>query len=89
LGALVARATVGDVTPVQGGGAPNPYLVPRRRKQKVKAVVSESVVEVVSEFVPSVVSGRGGVSLGRLGASAQAEITFSGEEDDLQVLLML
>jgi hypothetical protein len=91
LGGLTASA-VGTVTPqppvppqpVEGGGRPYPY----RRQKKVKKV--EPVVEVV-EVVrePATVVAYCNPVVAGVVAAAVGEITFSAEEDDLQVLLML
>ena len=92
LGGLTASA-VGTVTPQPqpepeptGGGQPYWYPRPKPRK-KVEAVVVEVEEEVV--VVPAVVEAYCTPIFVGMSASAGGRITFSAEEDDLQVLLML
>lgn len=92
LGGLTASA-VGTVTPQPqpepeptGGGQPYPYRRPKPRK-KVEAVVVEVEDEVV--VVPAVVEAYCTPIFAAVSASAGGRITFSAEEDDLQVMLML
>lgn len=89
LGALVASASA-TITPGPGpapstlaGGGRYPYAK-SRNKPKFKGPVVELV-----ELQPSIVKASAGRV--RVGASAAAfgAVTFSAEEDDLQVLLML
>lgn len=87
LGPMVATA-VGTITPQpspvsSGGGRPN-YRQPKRKKVQpviVQEVVVESTVKVVEAFVTPLFVG--------FTATAQGSITFSAEDDDLQVMLML
>ena len=92
LGGLTASA-VGTVTPQPqpepeptGGGQPYWYPRPKPRK-KVEAVVVEVEDEVV--VVPAVVEAYCTPIFVGMSASAGGRITFSAEEDDLQVMLML
>ncbi len=93
LGGLTASA-VGTVTPqpkpepkpTGGGGTPYWYPRPQPRK-KVEAVVVEVEDEVV--VVPAVVEAYCTPIFAAVSASAGGRITFSAEEDDLQVMLML
>jgi hypothetical protein len=92
LGGLLASA-VGSVTPqpqpeptVQGGGQPYPYRRPKPRK-KIEPIVVEVDEQVV--LVPAVVEAYCTPIFVGMSASAGGQITFSAEDDDLQVLLML
>ena len=92
LGGLDASA-VGSVTPQpqpqpepSGGGQPYPYRRPKPRK-KIEPVVE--VVEEVVVLMPATVEAYCAPIVASVSASAQGEITFFGEDDDLQVLLML
>ena len=91
LGGLTASA-VGTVTPQPqpepeptGGGQPYWYPRPKPRKKV------EPIVEVVEELVvvPAVVEAYCTPIFAGVSASADGRITFSAEEDDLQVMLML
>jgi len=91
LGGLVASA-VGSVTPQPqpepeptGGGQPYWYPRPKPRKKV------EPIVEVVDELVvvPAVVEAYCTPIFAGVSASADGRITFSAEDDDLQVMLML
>jgi hypothetical protein len=91
LGAMVATA-VGTVTPQPqldsgGGGGGEPYRYPRPKRKKVEQVVI--VEDVVVEVVPNVVEAYLAPIFVGLSASAVGSITFSAEDDDLQVMLML
>lgn len=90
LGGLTATAIGPGAPPSPGGdhARPNPYLRPRQRKP-VKSKGRGPKVQVVEKPAPKTVSGRGRANVARMNAKAEAKITFSGEEDDLQVLLML
>lgn len=90
LGGLTATAIGPGAPPTPGGdhARPNPYLRPRQRKP-VKSKGRGPKVQVVEKPAPKTVSGRGRANVARMNAKAEAKITFSGEEDDLQVLLML
>jgi hypothetical protein len=68
--------------PVQGGGQPYPY-----RRPKPRTKVEPIVVEVVRETV--VVEAYCAPIFVGMSASANGAVTFSAEDDDLQVLLML
>jgi len=88
LGPMVASA-IGTITPQpapDAGGGGEPYRDPRPKRKKVEPVfiveeiVIEKTVKTVEAFVVPIFIG--------FTATAQGTITFSGEDDDLQVLLM-
>lgn len=91
LGSLAATAT-GTVTPQptpepqgQGGGRPYP-----QRKPKPKKV--EPIIELVPEIVvvpTKTVLAYCTPIVASVAATATGAVTFSGEDDDLQVMLML
>jgi hypothetical protein len=85
LGGLTAAA-IGTVTPKpsQGGGEPYRYPRPRRKKPQPVVIVEEIVVPTVKE-----VQAYCTPIFAKVTAAAQGSITFSAEDDDLQVLLML
>ena len=92
LGGLTAVA-VGPVTPPSPAGGearPNPYLQPRRKKQPIKKAAAAKARVVVAETpAPKLVKAFGKPTFVGLKAKAEGKVTFSAEEDDLQVLLML
>ena len=89
LGPMVATA-VGTVTPQpqpDAGGGGEPYRYPRPKKKKIQEVVI--VEDIVVEVAPNVVEAYVAPIFVGLSASAVGSITFSAEDDDLQVMLML
>jgi hypothetical protein len=89
LGGLVA---VADATPVPPAPSPTPLPggVPYRQPRRIKKREPEPVLEVVEPVVePVVVEAFVTPLVIGMSASAVGLITFSAEEDDLQVLLML
>jgi hypothetical protein len=89
LGPMVATA-VGTVTPQpqpDAGGGGEPYRYPRPKKKKIEEVVI--VEDIIVEVAPNVVEAYLAPIFVGLSASAVGSITFSAEDDDLQVMLML
>jgi hypothetical protein len=88
LGGLSASA-VGSVVSVGPHPSGQPY--PRVRRQVKKREPEVAPVVIVEELVSvvSVVSGSGRVGLGGVVSSASGAVTFSGEDDDLEVLLLV
>ena len=85
LGGMVA-VVAGDITPAPS--SPNPYLIPRqKRRKKVPQPVAQ--VETVIVPAPSTVKAYCVPVTASVVAFASGGVTFSAEEDDLQVLLML
>ena len=89
LGEMTASA-IGTVTPQpqpDAGGGGEPYRYPRPKKKKIQEVVI--VEDIVVEVAPNVVEAYLAPIFVGSSASAVGSITFSAEDDDLQVMLML
>lgn len=89
LGEMTASA-IGTVTPQpqpDAGGGGEPYRYPRPKKKKIQEVVI--VEDIVVEVEPNVVEAYLAPIFVGSSASAVGSITFSAEDDDLQVMLML
>jgi hypothetical protein len=88
LGGIAASAVVPFV-PVGPQYSGHPYLSTRRQIKKQKSEIQPVVTieETISTF--SVILGTGRVGFGGAVSSALGDVSFSAEEDDLEVLLLV
>lgn len=94
LGALAATATSEQPEPpsppaAQPTGRPRMYSTQPRHKLKPVVEQVPEIVPTKPQRIPETVSAICVSSLSALSGSASAAVTFSAEDDDLQVLLLL